>query len=988
MNFLPIEMRRTVPAVNKRVNSRLPAPWGSVIKREQRISFQFEGKDYQGYEGDSLASALAANGQWLLSRSFKYHRPRAAITFAGLDANSYVQVGDLPNVLADMLPLSAGLSAVGQNYLGSLHRDHAVHAGLLSRFLPVGFYYRAFFRPQGIWHLWERFFRHAAGLGKINCNADASYFDKQYLFADVAVIGGGPAGLSAALSAAGEGANVLLIEESALLGGSLNYARFQRNRSEIQSLRDDLVARVEKNDNIRIIAGATCNGWYADNWLAIGRSNRLYKLRAKFVIACTGSVEQPMIFRNNDLPGVLPSSGVQRLLRLYAVSPGKQAVVATANAEGYDVALDLLEAGISVQAVIDINQSATNPQLVERLTSLGVAVHQACAVSEAIPRAGLRSITGVVIKALAASGELTGDGWKLDCDLLVTSVGYAPLGQLPCHCGANLIYDDDVNSFVVKNLPPESGLAGSVNHKYALAAVLADGRSMGLDAARALGLTSQTDSSTMPDPGSDGVNHPYPIFPHRSGKDFVDFDEDQTVADLQNAVADGFEHAELAKRYSTVGMGPSQGRLSSLNALRIVQRCSGADLAGASVTTQRPPFKPVLFGLLAGRSFEPERLTPMHAWHADNDAVFLSAGMWKRPACYVGQQDNEAEQIAAEVAAIRKNVGVIDVSTLGGIEIRGPDAAEFLNRMYTFAYKKQPVGRCRYLLMTDDTGSIVDDGVACRLGDEHFYVTTTTTGSDAVFREMLRRNAEWGLQIDFLNVTSTYAGMNIAGPTSRQVIEQMESDIDFSKDAFPYLAVRQGTINAIPVMALRVGFVGELGFELHVPWSNALTLWEQLFAAGAEFAIRPVGVEAQRILRLEKGHIIVGQDTDDLTMPRDAALDWAVTTTKPYFIGKPAIGFAETRRQSRQLVGFRLLNSNDRLPEESHLVIHNNAIVGRVTSVVRSAELEEVIGLAYVSPQQSQPGSTFQIKLDNDLEVTAQTVRTPFYDPENLRQAL
>jgi len=977
--------------VNKRASNRLPEPWGSVIDRDHTISFQFEGKEYRGYAGDTLASALAANGQWLLSRSFKYHRPRAAITFAGLDANSYVQVGDTPNVLADMLPIADGLSAVGQNYLGSLNRDYAIHAGRLARFLPVGFYYRAFFRPQGIWPLWERFFRRAAGLGKINPNADPGYFDKQYLFADVAVIGGGPAGLSAALSAAGEGARVVLIEEAAMLGGALNYARFQRERSEIQSLRDDLVTRVQKNDNIRILAGATCTGWFTDNWLAIGRSNRLYKLRAKYVIACTGSVEQAMVFRNNDLPGVLPASGVQRLLRLYAVRPGKQAVVATANAEGYDAALDLLAAGVSVQAVIDINRSAANPQLVERLSTMGVAVHHSCTVSEAIPGAGLRSITGVVVNELTESGEVTGDGRKLDCDLLVTSVGYAPLGQLACHCGGEFIYDDDVNSFIVRNCPPDSALAGSVNHRYVLEAVLADGCSAGLDAARALGLDPAAAADAGPDPGAAGINHPYPIFPHRKGKDFVDFDEDQTVADLQNAVADGFAHAELAKRYSTVGMGPSQGRLSSLNALRIVQRYNGGNLAGASVTTQRPPFKPVSFGVLAGRSFEPERLTPMHEWHADNGGVFMLAGMWKRAAHYAGAKDRAAavaEQIAEEVAAIRGNVGVIDVSPLGGIEIRGPDAAEFLNRMYTFAYKKQPVARCRYLLMTDDAGGIIDDGVACRLGDEHFYVTTTTTGSDAVFRNMLRRNAEWGLEIDVLNVSSTYAGMNIAGPTSRQLMEQMESDIDFSKDAFPYLAARQGIVNGIPVIAMRVGFVGELGYELHVPWSNALTLWEQLFAAGAGFDIRPVGVEAQRILRLEKGHIIIGQDTDDLTMPRDAALDWAVATTKPYFVGKPAIGFSRTRRQSRQLVGFRLLNSNGPLPEESHLVIHDDAIVGRVTSVARSAELGQVIGLAYVAPKQARPGTIFRIKVDKGLEVAAQTVQTPFYDPENLRQAL
>jgi sarcosine oxidase subunit alpha len=958
------------------VTGRLPAPWGSCIDRERKVSFTFEGREYHGFDGDTLTSALAANGQLLLSRSFKYHRPRGAFTCNGLDANSYVQVGDQPSVLADVLPISDGLNASGQNYVGSLRHDLAVHSGRLSRFLPVGFYYRAFFRPQGIWPFWERIFRRAAGLGRINVDADEDYFDKQYLFADVAVIGAGPAGLSAALAAAEQGVSVLLIDEAPVLGGSLNYARFQSDREQIRSLRDDLVEQVERKDNIRVLTGATCSGWFPDNWLSLTRANRLYKLRARFVVACTGSVEQPMVFRNNDLPGILPASGVQRLLRLYGVRPGNKAVVATANAEGYDLVLDLLDVGISVQAVVDINPSIS-PEHAEQMSNRNIPVHEACAISEAIPGAGLRSVTGVVVQQLTGPG----DECRIDCDFLVTSVGYAPLGQLACHCGAKLAYDDAINSFAVSNCPPNSRLAGSVNHRYALDAVLTDGRAAGMNAA------GGTEVESTPDAGATAVNHPYPIFAHRKGKDFVDFDEDQTVADLRNAVADGFDHAELAKRYSTVGMGPSQGRLSSLNALRIVQKYNAGDLAGASVTTQRPPFKPLSFGLLAGRSFEPERLTPMHKWHTDKGAVFMPAGMWQRPAYYAGGGPRAAT-IAAEVAAIRTNVGVIDVSTLGGIEIRGPDAAEFLNRMYTFAYAKQPVGRSRYVLMSDDAGGVIDDGVACRLGDEHFYVTATTTGSTAVFRNMLRRNAEWGLKIDLLNVTSTFAGMSIAGPSSRRVMEKMESDIDFSTEAFPYLAVRQGTIEDIPVMALRVGFVGELGYELHVPWSKAMTFWEQLFAAGSELGIQPVGVEAQRILRLEKGHIIIGQDTDGLTTPRDAALDWAVAAGKTYFIGKAAIGFAENRARSRKLVGFRLLDANGPVPEECHLVIRDDAIVGRVTSVARSETLGQVIGLAYVAPDQVEPGSHFQIKVEKGRRVTAQTVATPFYDPDNLRQAL
>ncbi len=958
---------------------RLAEPWGSQIDRGRAVSFTFEGRQYTGFHGDTVASALAANGEMLLSRSFKYHRPRGAFTFRGLDANSYIQLGNEPNVLADTLPLTDGLVATGQNYIGSLHRDYGAVAGLLSRFMPAGFYYRAFFRPQGIWPWWERLIRRAAGLGQLHPSGERRYFDKQYLFCDIAVIGGGPAGLNAALEAARHGAAVTLIDDGKALGGALNYARFQRQPDEIELLRDDLVGKVASNKNIRVLNGASCSGWFTDNWLSINASQRLYKLRAKHVIACTGSVEQPMVFRNNDLPGVLPASAVQRLMRLYAVRPGRRAVVVTANAEGYDVVLDMQAAGISIEAIVDLGSSPANLLHLERQRAEGVSVYQGYTVTEAVAGKGMRNITAVIVNELLPSGEVAENGITLECDLLVSSVGYAPLGQLACHAGGQLEYDDAINSFVVKMDRHGASMAGSVRHRYALDAVIADGRAAGAKAAGEIGLDVEALENAAPDPGFEGVNHPYPIFPHPQGKDFVDFDEDQTVADLRNAVDDGFEHPELAKRYSTVGMGPSQGRLSSLNALRIVQEHNGHTVAGASTTTQRPPFKPLSFGVLAGRAFEAERLTPMHNWHAEHGALFMPAGLWQRPAHYGGDIDDE-------VATIRNNVGVIDVSTLGGIEIRGPDAAEFLNRSYTFAYNDQLVGRARYLLMVDDSGGVVDDGVACRIAPEYFYVTTTTTGSDAVYRRMLRHNAEWQLQVDLLNVTSTYAAMNVAGPQSRSVMQALNSDIDFCKDAFPYLAVRQGRICEIPVTALRVGFVGELGYELHVPWSRALKLWEAVIAAGQKYAIRPVGVEAQRILRLEKGHLIVGQDTDGLTTPREAALAWAVKMQKPSFVGRPAIAFADERGPSRRLVGFRLQDSNGPMPRESHLVVRGRDIVGRVTSVVHSKQLDAIIGLAYVAPDQAEPGSEFSIKGESGRLLTAQTVATPFYDPENRRQ--
>jgi len=950
-------------------SQRLPAPWGRLINRAEPVEFKFAGRSYTGLKGDTISSALAANGRWVLSRSFKYHRPRASASFTGWDANSYIQLGKEPNVAADLTAIGPDLEASAQNVLGSLDRDWGSMTRWLKRFMPVGFYYRAFFRPNGIWSRWERLIRRSAGLGRIHPDTgNGGYYDKEYLFTDVAVVGGGPAGLSAALEAVVHGASVLLIEEGPVLGGSLNYARFGRNAEQISECRDQLVAKVESSEQINVMTMSTCSGWFADNWLSVHGSNRLYKIRAKQVVLATGSVEQAAIFRNNDLPGVMTGSAAQRLMRLYGVRPGKRAVVITTNTDGYDVARDLIDAGVEVAALVNVGSASIGepPAGITRVPD-GLVPLQVRATR------GKKAITGV---DLALAGE-TQSRLSIDCDLLITSIGYAPLGQLACHQGGYLKYDENVHAFRVEKYPDCGAIAGSLNHCYELETVLADGRSAG---ARAAGQPSQ---APPPDIAAAAVNHPYPIWAHPGGDDYVDFDEDQTVKDLINAVADGFDHPELAKRYSTTAMGPSQGRMSATNALRIVVHATGGSFSDKAITTQRPPFRPVSFGLLAGRQFEPERLTAMHDWHVDNGAELMPAGLWQRPACYGADRDSAIER---EVAAIRNGVGLIDVSTLGGIDIRGPDATQLLNRMYTLSYSTQPVGKIRYLLMIDDSGSITDDGVAAHLGIQHFYITTTTTGSDGVYRSMLKRKQEWQLDVEIINLTSTFAAMNIAGPATRNVLTKLVSDINFTKKEFPYLAVREGHISGIPVRAMRVGFVGELGFELHVPRSSGLALWKSLMAAGKAEDIKPVGVEAQRILRLEKGHIIVGQDTDGLTSPLEAGMGWAVNRKKPYFIGRAALRCFEERPLARKLVGFELPRDTGTLPEECNLVIRNDRIAGRVTSIAHSVELNKIIGLAYVFPDDSLPGSRITIKRTDGHMLEAMVVDLPFLDPDGARQ--
>ncbi|NOD64624.1 MULTISPECIES: 2Fe-2S iron-sulfur cluster-binding protein [unclassified Ruegeria] len=937
--------------------TRLPEPYGTRIRRDTPVRFTFEGQSFSGFDGDVIASALAVNGQWMLSRSFKYHRPRGLMSMAGSEADTLVQLPSDPNVQADRHPITEGLTVTAQNVNGSLARDRDAFLDKLGRFMPVGFYYRTFMGPtRNSWlKLWEPLIRKKAGLGVLDTNAEHKDFEKANLFCDLLVVGGGLAGLTAAIEAAEAGADVILAEMEPDLGGALTYRRDGADRLA------DLTERADKLANLRIMTSTIVNGWYEDNWLPLIRGNKLFKTRAREVILATGCIEQPAVFRNNDLPGIILGSAAQRLMRHYAVKPGQRAVVLAANPEGYRVAQDLRDAGVELAAIVDPRDGGSGKALQGVQTIAGD-------ITEA---QGKTHVTGITVA-----------GQRIDCDLVVVSVGSAPSWQLPCQAGAKLSYDDAIARFSLALPNGPLGTAGSINGPVAADVVINDARIASHAALARLGLPHEK-IAQIADPEAELANFEPNITPHPKGKDFIDRDEDIQVKDLQNAAKEGYRELELIKRFTTVGMGPSQGRHSAVATARVVADATSRSIAETGVTTARPPFAPETLGVLSGHHHPAQRRSALHQEHLRLNADMRPVGAWWRPYFY-GPKADANRLIEEEVKAVREGVGMLDVSTLGGLEVRGPDAGEFLNRIYTMAYKKQPVGRCRYCLMTNEMGTVIDDGVAYRLAEDMYYVTATTGAVARVYTDMLFWNAQWRLDVDVLNVTSAFSGFNITGPKARQVVEALDSDIDFSRDGFAYLDGRSGSVSSIPVCAMRIGFTGELSYELHCPSSYAKTLWDAILAAGEPVGLRPYGLEASRILRLEKGHILIGQDTDALTSPDELGFDWAVSKTKPFFVGKRSIEMRRNKGLSRKLVGLSFEGGD--VPHESCLVLRDEVPVGHVTSVLWSPTLRKHIALAYVDGRDAEIGSPVTVKCRNGNRVQVPVEGHAFFDPDNTRQ--
>lgn len=969
------------------MDRRLPPQPGEWIDRSRPLEFQFEGETISAFEGDVLSSALWASDIRLLGRSFKYHRPRGIYSLMGHDVNVMVATKDQFNLRGDTLLVEPGAKYQAVNTQGGLKHDRLRIMDWFGRFLPVGFYYKAFHTPRWLFPFYENQMRKVAGLGKIDAAARSHHSPKDYAFCDLLVVGAGPAGLAGAIAAAEQGLQVMIVDEQQYPGGSFGW---QWTTDELaQTQLQKMLQQISTMENIELRSRTQVAGCYADHWTALVDDQRLTKLRAKATLVASGCFEQPAVFQNNDLPGVMLSSAAQRLMHLYAIKPCERAVVLTANSDGYRVAVELAQAGVQVAAIVDLRSSREETLHRDQVIDLGIPIHQQHAIYEALPAAGKTEVRGAVVCPLDDAGNAeVSSRMTIECDSIVMSVGWVPNASIYYQAGGRFEYAERIEQLIPKADRPE-GLfaAGRMNGVYDWVEQVADGTRAGLEAAAFLGNYSGSLPAAIIHQGA-APSHPYPIVSHPGKKNFVDLDEDLHLADFKNAHQEGFDNIELMKRYTTVGMGPSQGKLSNMNAVRILARLNQTGINETGTTTARPFYQPVPLKHLAGRRFHPQRRTPLNSWHNQADALMIHAGAWLRPEYYQNAGKSREDCIHAEACNVRQNVGLIDVSTLGKLEICGPDAARFLERIYTGRFAKQKRGSLRYGLACDETGVIIEDGVIARLDEDRFYVTATSSGAAAFYREMQRWALIWEMDVTLVNATGQLAAMNIAGAHSRAVLQQL-TDLSLDAELFPYLSVQSAHVAGVPAQLMRVGFVGELGFEIHVPAASGLHVWKTIMEAGQPFGIKPFGVEAQRLLRLEKGHLIVGQDTDALTNPFEANAAWAIGKGKDFFVGARSLEIAARTEPTRLLVGLTFPGySTGALPEECHLIIEEGEIVGRITSIARRSTWGPPIALAFVRPDLATPGTRVNIRGEQGTMIAAEVTALPFYDPENQRQNL
>lgn len=882
-----------------------------MADRTQTFNFEFEGKQIEAREGDSVASALYRAGRRIFTRSFKYHRPRGLLCAAGKCPNCLMDVDNTPNVRTCITPAKPGMRVRHQNAYPSLDHDWLSLVQRFDRLMPVGWYYKTM-THEWSWHAAEGFIRKAAGLGTVpSPDQGSNDYEHAWMHAEVAVIGGGPGGLNAAFDLAKNGAQVTLIDDQLELGGHLRY------RKRARAIPAELITQLRSQPRVKILSRAYCFGLYEGNLLGVLQSNphpgareRLIHLRAKRVVVATGAYETPFTFENNDLPGVMLSSAVQRLIHLHGIKPGERAVIIANGQQGEEVAADLHEARVEI------------------ITTL--APHQ---VVSAI---GSSQVTAVRAK----DGEFA-------CDLVVMCGQRVPDAGLLNQAGGKLAWSDERGAFLPVDLPANVSAAGEVTGAWI--------------------------SRAAPLPPKDIT---------LEKRAFVCFCSDVSTCDLRDAIGEGFDHIETLKRYTTLTMGPCQGKMCQLAGIGVCAHETGRTMGETGATTSRPPNPSVSLGALAGARHHPIRRTPMHYAHGESGAVWMDMGEWKRPRYYKSATcSSERGCVEEEYRAVRERVGLIDVSTLGKLDVKGRDAGKLLDKVYTNRFSDLKPGRVRYSVLCDEAGIMLDDGTISRLAEDHYFITTTTGNLDFVQQWL-----EWwligtGWDVHITNVTGGRAAVNLAGPQARDVLKTL-TDCDLSTKAFPYMSCREAEVAGVAALLLRIGFVGETGWEIHFPAEYGEHLWRKLLDAGGAFGIRPFGVEAQRWLRLEKRHVIVGVDTDALSNPYEADMAWVAKLDKNDFIGRNALQRLSSAPAQQNLVGFVMLDES--LPQDGAAILVDGALAGRVTSARYSPVNGKAVGLAWLAARSTSEGVEIDIRVDGRT-ARARVVSQAFYDPLGAR---
>lgn len=974
----------------------------SLVASGEAINFTFDGKPYQGLQGDTVASALLASGVHLMGRSFKYHRPRGPVGVGSEDPNALVTVfrgaGRLtPNLRATTLEIYEGMDVRSQNRWPNLRFDAGAFNNIFSMFFPAGFYNKTFMWPKSFWDkVYEPFIRNLAGLGPAPTEPDPDVYGSVYEHCDVLVVGSGPAGLAAALAASKAGDTVVLVDENANLGGSLLSVTGLEieGRSSSEWLKETLDI-LDGASNVKLMPRTTAIGYYHDNFVALAERctdhietlqedrvrEKLYRMRAGKVILAQGAIERPLVFNGNDRPGVMLASAAQAYLNQYGVAVGHEIVVFTAHDNAYNAAFDLADSNIRIAAIVDARETVS-ARLEDMSASRGIPLLTNSVISKTNGKHRVRS-------AEIFSPE-TQKKQTLNCDAVLMSGGWTPSLHLWSHSKGSIKWDAKTGVYLPDEANENCVCIGASNGDFGIKAAL--------DAGRKAGGGRKVYSVTEPEFGQGEVFNSLPNYiAAKKTKAFVDFQNDVTDKDIKLAVREGFKSIEHVKRYTTNGMATDQGKTSNLNALEIAAKEIDREIPKVGLTTFRPPYTPTSFGTLCGYRtddlFEVTRKTAIDPWAEAQGAVFEPVGVWRRAWYFPQDGEDMHAAVARECKATRDSLGIFDASTLGKIEVVGPDAAEFMNLMYTNPWSKLGVGSCRYGLMLREDGYIYDDGVVGRLAEDRFHVTTTTGGAPRVYRHM-----EDYLQTEFphldvwlTSTTEQWAVIALNGPNARKLIEPLIEDIDLSPESFPHMAVREGKICGVPTRLFRVSFSGELGFEINVPSHYGQSVWETLFEAGQAYNITPYGTETMHVLRAEKGFIIVGQDTDGTVTPYDAGMGWSVSKKKKDFVGKRSLMRPDIVSTGRkQLIGLLTDDPNIVLEEGAHIVDDPAQpipmdMLGHVTSSYWSEPLGRSIAMALVRDGFDRMDDTLFIPMPGGVNHKVKVVKPVFYDVKGER---